>query len=132
MAKTRSKKLTTPEARQRLAGPVQDRSPVASWSGPGLCPPPPEMSMPGALRGQLAARSERLKTIAELDEIVTNDLDFDAREPERALRRWALDRYLQAEAEDPSPRYARPQTAAPAPAFEWDEEAARAALRRAT
>lgn len=117
------KKPKDPERRRPLPGrPIQTPSPRATWTGPGPCPRPPELSTPGGRRGELAARSERLKMIVELDDIIANDRDHADREPERGLRRWALDRFLQAEEDDPSPRYARPQAAAPAPPPGWDDE----------
>lgn len=60
--------------------------------------------------------------ITELDEIIANDSDANDREPERALRRRYLDRLLEREDEDPSPRHARPQVCAPAPPPGWDDD----------
>lgn len=108
-------KLVPPGLRNPPGRPVQDRSPVASWTGPGSCPRPPELSSPGARRGELTARYERLKTLAALDETVTADLDASAPETQRALTRWLLDRLIAREDADPSPRYARPQAVAATP-----------------
>lgn len=108
-------KLIPPGLRTPPGPQIQSRSPVASWAGEGQCPRPPELESTAAFRGDLAARVERLKTVTDLDATVNDDLDRDAPAGQRALTRWLLDRLLSLEDVDPSPRYARPQTAAAAP-----------------
>lgn len=119
----RKKKPAPGGAPRRPPGghPIQAQSPTASWMGPGLCPPPPELSTPAARRGEVAARRERLRTIIDLDDIITNNLDQDDPEATRALRRWALEEYLAQEERDPSPPYTLPSPAAARPAFDWPD-----------
>lgn len=127
---TRKKKLTAPERRRALPErPVQARSPVATWKGPGPCPTPPELLSGAAQRGELLARQARVAYIEDVTEIVEGDLDAREREPERNLRRFMLNRFKFIEAIDPSPPEARRRRVAAVPLTSWDPQAARAALR---